>query len=66
MARSLVTLECRIAWWVRPYLWSAALFARSVEPFLAPDDDRLDEFVTRQVEFVTRHGVRFYCDGRRV
>lgn len=66
MAECVVDLECRMAWWVRPYLSMAALFVRSVELFLDLDDDRLDRFLDRQSAFIAKHGVRFYCNGKRV
>lgn len=66
MAACVVTFECRIAWWVQPYLWVACLFVQSVAPFLMLDDGRLDGFIERQVNFVTKHGVHLYCNGKRV
>ncbi|SDP40547.1 hypothetical protein SAMN04488061_2878 [Filomicrobium insigne] len=65
MATLTVTLKVRVAWWVRPYLWAATLFAMSVAPFLDVDDDRLESFKERQVTFIAKHGIRYFIDGRR-
>ncbi|KQZ81877.1 hypothetical protein ASD64_08955 [Mesorhizobium sp. Root157] len=61
-----VHLTVRIAWWVAPYTLAVKAFLWSVAPFFDEDDDRLDTFITRQAEFVSNHGVRFYCNGKRV
>lgn len=65
--RVTVRLTAKVAWWVHPYLWTTALFIRSIAPFMPDlDNGRIDAFVERQAAFVTRHGIRFYCGGRRV
>lgn len=60
------TFEVRFAWWVKPYLRLASLFVLSFEPFLDFDDERLDQFVQRQVDFVARHGLKLSADGKPI
>lgn len=60
-----VRLAVKVSWWVRPYLWTAAMFVQTV-PFLELDDDRIEGFIARQAAFVAKHGVRYYCNGKRV
>lgn len=57
MARTTMTLEVRMAWWVRPYLMAAVMAVKTVEPFCDIDDDHLADFVERQAAFVARHGI---------
>lgn len=59
MAKTVVTIRCRLTWWVRSYLLAASFFLRSVDSFLDMDDDRLQTFTDRQAEFIAKHGVRF-------
>jgi hypothetical protein len=66
MAQVVLQLEIQLAWWVRPYLRAAAVFAGTIEPFLELDDVRLDEFLERQAQFVASRGVRFYVNGKRI
>lgn len=57
--RATVVFAVRIAWWVKPYLFAAALFLKSVRPFVEECDGRIEGFIERQADFVARHGVSF-------
>ena len=41
-------MKVRLAWWVRPYIWSVALFARMTG--LQPDADRVAAFAKRGIK----------------
>lgn len=64
--RVTVHLGVKIAWWVSPYLWMMARLGRLFFAFRGPDDGQIDRFVERQSSFCTKHGVRCYCNGKRV
>lgn len=64
--RVTVVLTAKVSWWVNPYLRAAALFVRSIQPFVDLDDDQIDAFIKRQSAFVTKYGIRFYAGGKRV
>lgn len=66
MATITVTLTVKWAWWVGPYRLAVMAFFWTVVPFLDDDDERLDAFIARQVEFICTHGLKFYCNGKRV
>ncbi|QFP61891.1 hypothetical protein [Brucella anthropi] len=58
------SIEVRFAWLVKPYLRLVTLFILSVEPFLDVDDERLDQFLRRQGDFITRYGLKLSADGK--
>jgi hypothetical protein len=66
MANVTLTITVKRAWWVPLYVAAAILFARSIEPFLDLDDNRLEDFIDRQAAFVVCHGYQFSCNGKRV
>lgn len=66
MATMYVTLTMKWAWWVTPYTIAVKLFLWTVVPFMDDDDERLDAFLVRQVEFICTRGLKFYCNGKRV
>ena len=59
MAQLSKKLDVRFSWWVKPYLDLLMLFVLTVGPFLDEDDERIDEFLARQSQFICRHGVHF-------
>lgn len=61
-----VVLSARIAWWVTPYLWAIAIFARSVAPFMDMDDGRIEAFAERQSKFIYKHGIKLYAGNERI
>ncbi|RWK12532.1 hypothetical protein [Mesorhizobium sp.] len=65
MANLTLAFECKMAWWVVPYLGAVCLFIRSVAPFM-DDEERIEAFIQCQAAFVARHGVRFYLGGKRI
>lgn len=52
------SLTIRRAWWVMPYSLAVKAFLASIAPFLDEDDERIDVFINRQVEFIARHGFK--------
>lgn len=63
MAKTTVNLQCRISWWVRPYIWAVSIFLQSVAPFLNPVGDGAQSFIDKQIEFITKRGVRFVVNN---
>jgi len=66
MANVDLVLTVKMAWWVAPYLGAAALFVRSIAPFVDIDDEQIEAFSKKQGAFIAKHGVRFYIGGKRV
>jgi hypothetical protein len=62
----MVPLTIRVAWWVYPYLATAALFVRLTATFSNLSDEQIGRFVDMQASFVASRGIRFFCGGRRV
>lgn len=52
MTRATVTIRIRVAWWLRAYLGSVALFSTLTD--MVPDWDKVARMVERGVKVVTR------------
>ncbi|NMG39886.1 hypothetical protein GRZ55_11590 [Chelativorans sp. ZYF759] len=63
MAQTNLTLTVRLRWWVRPYIWLLQAFIWTAALVLDEDDDRLDEFLSKQGCFIGRHGLKFFSES---
>lgn len=62
MARIVTTLRLERRWWVAPYMMALTLFIKSIAWAIDPDDERIDAFIDRQVQFLGRHGFKVIAE----